>query len=312
MSAPTNHWKLGAFVVAAVFAGLTAVALLTARSMQVDTISYTSYFDEAVTGLEIGSPIRFRGVTIGNVTAIDVAPDRRHVEITYSLGVEVLKRLGLAVTGRGKEVTLQVPPGLRVQLASTGVTGTKFLQIDFFDTAVLPAPPLPFPVAARHIPAIPSTLKNLEEAVVRAVDQLPDLVKDVGAVVGRVNQLLDEVGRHQLPAKAALALDDTQRLVAGLRTKLDQLPVDQLSRDASATMVRIDQVLARLDGADGLLASAQRTSDSLGELGSPRSRADMATTARDLREAAVAVRQLVESLQRDPEMLLKGKASVSR
>jgi ABC-type transporter Mla subunit MlaD len=312
MSAPTNHWKLGAFVVAAVLIGLTAVALLTARSMRVDSISYTSYFDEAVTGLEIGSPIRFRGVTIGNVTAINVAPDRRHVEITYSLGVEVLKRLGLAVTGRGKEVTLQVPPGLRVQLASTGVTGTKFLQIDFFDTGGLPPPPLPFPVSDRTIPAIPSTLKNLEEAVVRAVDQLPDLVKDVGTVVARVNQLLDEVGRRELPAKAALALDETHRLVAGLRGKLDQLPVAQLSRDASATMVRIDQVLARLDGEDGLLASAQRTSDSLGELASPRSRADMATTVRDLREAAVAVRQLVEAVERDPEMLLKGKASVSR
>jgi paraquat-inducible protein B len=312
MSAPTNHWKLGAFVVAAVLTGLTAAALLTAQSMQVVSISYTSYFDEAVTGLEIGSPIRFRGVAIGNVTAIEVAPDRRHVEITYSLGVAVLKRLGLAVAGRGKEVSLQVPPGLRVQLASTGVTGTKFLQIDFFDTGGLPAPPLPFPVPDHCIPAIPSTLKNLEEAVVRAVDQLPALVRDFGVVVGRVNLLLDEVGRRELPAKAALALDDTHRLVASLQTKLDQLPVAQLSRDASATMVRIDQVLARLDGEDGLLASVQRTSDSLGDLAGPRLRADVTTTVRDLREAAVAVRQLAEAIDRDPEMLLKGKAKVSR
>jgi paraquat-inducible protein B len=319
MSAPTNHWKLGAFVIASILLGLTAAALLTAKSMQVETVSYTSYFDEAVTGLEIGSPIRFRGVAIGNVTAIDVAPDRRHVEITYSLGVGVLKRLGLAVTGHGKGVSLKVPPGLRVQLTSTGVTGTKFLQIDFFDTGDQPPPQLPFPVPDHYIPAMPSTLKNLEAAVVRAVDQLPDLVRDVGAVVGRVNLMLDEVGRHELPAKAALALDDTHRLAAGLQAKLDQLPVAQLSRDASATMVRtsallgrIDRVLARLDGDDGLLASLQRTSDSLGDLASPRLQADMTTTARDLREAAVAVRQLAEAVGRDPELLLKGKAKVAR
>jgi paraquat-inducible protein B len=319
MSAPTNHWKLGLFVLASVLLGLTAAALLTARSMRVETVSYTSYFDEAVTGLEVGSPIRFRGVAIGNVTAIEVAPDRRHVEITYSLGVAVLQRLGLAVTGRGKEVSLKVPPGLRVQLTSTGVTGTKFLQIDFFETGGLPPPQLPFPVPEHYIPAIPSTLKNLEAAVVRAVDQLPDLVRDVGGVVSRVNLLLDEVERRELPAKAALALDDTHRFVASLHSKLDQLPVAQLSKDASATMVRtaallgrIDQVLARLDGDDGLLASAQRTSDSLGDLASPRLQADMTTTVRDLREAAVAVRQLVEAVERDPEMLLKGKAKVSR
>ena len=102
MSAPTNHWKLGAFVVGSVLIGLTAAALLTAQTMQIVTVTYTSYFDESVTGLEVGSPVRFRGVTIGNVSAIDVAPDRRHVEVTYALGVKVLKRLGLAGTGRGQ------------------------------------------------------------------------------------------------------------------------------------------------------------------------------------------------------------------
>ena len=299
-------------MLASIVLGLTAAALLTARSMRVENVSYTSYFDEAVTGLEIGSPIRFRGVALGNVTAIDVAPDRRHVEITYSLGVQVLKRLGLTGAADGKETTISVPPGLRVQLASTGVTGTKFLQIDFFDTGGLPPPELPFPVPAHYIPAIPSTLKNLEDAVVRAVDQFPALVRDIGGVVGRVNLVLDEVGRRELPAKAAMALDDTHRLLASLQSKVDQFPAAQLSRDASATMVRIDQVLARLDGDDGLLASARRSSDSLGDLASPRLRADMTTMVRDLREAAVAVRQLVEALDRDPEMLLKGKAKVSR
>ena len=96
MSAPTNRWKLGAFVVGSVLVGLAAAVVLTAQTMQVVTVTYASYFDEAVTGLEVGSPVRYRGVKIGKVSAIDVAPDRRHVEIIYSLGVEALNRLGLA------------------------------------------------------------------------------------------------------------------------------------------------------------------------------------------------------------------------
>jgi len=319
MSAPTNHWKLGAFVLASILLGLTAAALLTARSMRVETVSYTSYFDEAVTGLEIGSPIRFRGVAIGNVSAIDVAPDRRHVEITYSLGVAVLKRLGLAGAADGRETTISVPPGLRVQLASTGVTGTKFLQIDFFDTGGLPPPELPFPVPEHYIPAIPSTLKNLEDAVVRAVDQLPNLTRDLAGLVGRVNLILDDVSGRGLPAKAEATIDGTRRLVASLQVKIDQFPLAELSRDASATMqgvtvalTRLNGVLERLDGKDGVLASAQRATDSLGDLAGPRLRADLAATGRDVREAAVAVRQLAEALQRDPDMLLKGKAQVNR
>jgi paraquat-inducible protein B len=312
MSAPTNHWKLGAFVVASTLVGLAAAALITARTMQVVTVTYTSYFDEAVTGLEVGSPIRFRGVNVGNVAAIDVAPDRRHVEVNYSLGVTVLKRLGLASTGRDKQITISVPPGLRVQVASTGLTGTKYLQIDFFDTGGSPAPQLPFPVPVNYIPAIPSTMKNVEDAVVRAVDQLPDLVRDLGGVVARVNTLLDEVSQRGLAAKAVTALDGTNRLVGSLQSKLDQLPMAELSRSASASMARLDLVLARLDGEDGLLASALRTSDALGDLAGPRLQADLGGAARDVREAAGAVRQLAEALQRDPDMLLKGKTQVSR
>jgi len=65
MSAPTNQWKLGAFVVGSVLVGLAAAVVLTAQTMQVVTVTYASYFDEAVTGLEVGSPVRYRGVKIG-------------------------------------------------------------------------------------------------------------------------------------------------------------------------------------------------------------------------------------------------------
>ncbi len=318
MSAPTNQWKLGAFVAGSVLIGLTAAALLTAQTMQVVSVSYTSYFDEAVTGLEMGSPIRFRGVKIGNVSAIEVAPDRRHVEVTYSLGVKVLARLGLAGATEGKETKISIPPDLRVQLASTGLTGTKFLQIDFFDTQGLPPPTLPFPVPENYIPAIPSTMKNLEDAIVLAVDQLPEITRQLSGVISRVNLILDDVNGRGLPAKAVATLDGTVHLLASVQSKLDQLPVAELSRDASATlngagvaMAKLNRALDRLDGEAGLLASAQRTTDSLGDLAGPRLQASIVDTARDVREAAVAMRQLVEALQRDPDMLLKGRAKVN-
>src|SRR5581483_10072658 len=151
MSAPTNRWKLGAFVVGSLVVGVIAAVIVTAQTMQAVTVTYTSYFDEAVTGLEVGSPVRYRGVKIGNVSGIDVAPDQRHVEIIYSLGVKVLDRLGLAGSSHGKETRILLPPTLRVQLASTGLTGTKYLQIDFFDGGGTPPPVLPFPVPENYI-----------------------------------------------------------------------------------------------------------------------------------------------------------------
>lgn len=289
MSAPTNHWKLGAFVVGSLLVALAAAVLLTAKTMQVVTVTYTSFFDEAVTGLEVGSPVSFRGVKIGNVSAIEVAPDRRHVEIVYTLGVSVLRRLGLVGTSRGKEIQIVVPPDLRVQIASTGLTGTKYLQIDFFDTRGVPPPVLPFPVPDNTIPAIPSTMKNLEEAVVQAVDQIPDLTRQLSGLVARMNGILDEVSRRGLAGKAASTFDNTNQLLA-----------------------RMDGVLDRLDREDGLLASVQRTSDSWSDVAGPRLAENLDETGRDLREVAVAMRQLIEALQRDPDMLIKGKSEVRR
>ncbi|TMB35784.1 MAG: MCE family protein [Deltaproteobacteria bacterium] len=316
MSAPTNRWKLGAFVVGSVVIGVAAAIVLTAETMRVASVTYTSYFDEAVTGLEVGSPVRYRGVKIGNVSAIDVAPDQRHVEIVYSLGVKVLSKLRLAGTSHGKETRILLPPDLRVQLAITGLTGTKFLQIDFFDTAGEP-PVLPFPVPENYIPATASTMKNLEEAVVRAVGMMPHIAQQLDLALSRTNAILDDLDRRGLPGKASTSLDNANQLLATLQRKLSQVRVDDLSRDAaatledaSATLVKMKGVLDHLDGNDGLFASVQRTSDSLNDVAGPRLGATFHETERDLREAAVAVRQLVEALQRDPDMFLKGKTKV--
>ena len=310
MSAPTNQWKLGAFVVGSVVIGLAATLAISEQMLRKATVSYKSYFDEAVTGLETGSPVAYRGVKIGNVSAIDVAPDRRHVEITYTLGVAVLNRLGLAGDTVGKETQITMPPELRVQLASTGLTGTKYLQIDFFDTGGTPPEVLPFPVPENYIPATPSTMKNLEDSVVRAVNMLPVLAQQMGGVLSRVDGLLDDVKSRGLPGRTAA-------LLLTLQYKLDRVQVDELSRDAAATLkgataavAKLNRALDRLDGSDGLIASVQRTSDSFGDMAGPRASANLDDTGRDLREAAVAVRQLVEALQRDPDMLIKGKAKV--
>ena len=95
MAVPTNHWKLGLFVVASVVLALATVVFLGARSLRKDTVPFVTYFDESVQGLEVGSPVKFRGVVIGTVSHINIAPDRRHVETVSDVESEALTRLGL-------------------------------------------------------------------------------------------------------------------------------------------------------------------------------------------------------------------------
>lgn len=317
MSAPTNRWKLGAFVVGSVLVAATAVVILGANALQTQTVSYTSYFDEAVTGLEVGSPVSYRGVKIGNVSGIDVAPDRRHVEISYELGTKVLGRLGLAGATKGMETRITVPDNLRVQLASTGLTGTKFLQLDFFEVENAPAPTLPFPVPHNYIPAMPSTMKSVEDAIIRGVELLPVIARDVGHIVAKIELLVDDVQKSQLPAKAALTLDTATRLLLSLQAKIELLKVDELSaetrlalKNVNLVLQRVSQTLERISGEGGLLSSVHRVSDSLGDVTGHGLDRNLSETLRELKDAATGVRKLVESLERDPDMLIKGKGEV--
>ncbi len=320
MSTPTNHWKLGLFVIVGTTLTLTAAAFFGTRSLRKETVDYTSYFDESVTGLEVGSPVKFRGVTIGNVSSIDLAPDRRHVQISYELGVSVLGRLGLAA-GHGQHTTLPAPPDLRAQLGSTGVTGVKYILIDFFDIKANPAPHLPFAVAKNCIPAAPSTLKSLEDSVVKAVDEFPKLAADLGRVLEHINHLLSDVDEQHLPAKMTGVLANADRTLNLLQTKLGQVKAKELSSEAQAAIAHLNVVMSKLqnvaervDGERGVLTSVQRASDGIGDVaaGARGFGPELSETMRDLREAADSVRQLADTLELDSDMLVKGRSQAVR
>jgi ABC-type transporter Mla subunit MlaD len=317
MTEATNHWKLGLFVVVSTALLVFALVLFGTR-IHHESVRYVSFFDEAVTGLEIGSPVRYRGVNIGKVANIDVAPDRRHVEIGYDLEVSVLGRLGLSA-GTGQSTKLKVPPDLRAQLGSSGMTGVKYVLIDFFDIKQDPPPVLPFKVPQNYIPAAASTLKNLEDSVTRAVEEFPRLAQNTEQTLAEVKRLLDSVEAQHIPEHAISTLDNLDATLAAVRKQLGDVDAKHLSSDArnalatlNATLLRAQGAMERVDGERGVLASMQRASDSIGDVaGSARGYGpEVADTMRALRDAADSFKELVDTLQLDSDMLVKGRAKV--
>jgi phospholipid/cholesterol/gamma-HCH transport system substrate-binding protein len=317
MSNPTNRWKLGLFVVMGLATALGAVAFFGNRSFQKETVSYKTFFDESVQGLEVGSPVKFRGVTIGSVVAIDIAPDRRHVEVTYELGVKVLDALGLAVEKRGlQERRLFIPPDLRAQLASTGITGVMFIQMDFFNQAAHPPLELPFELPKNHIPAAGSMLKNIGDSVVGAVEGFPEVVRQLLAVLARVNGILGDFEGEGLFVKAGQTIALLNKVLAQVDSALVDLAPGKLSQDARAALTSLNTavlslngLLAQIGGEKGLAASLQQTSNSMGAMAQNANRVGPAIedASRDVQGAARAVQRLADALELDPDMLLKGR-----
>jgi paraquat-inducible protein B len=189
--------------------------------------------------------------------------------------------------------------------------------IDFFDVKDNPPPDLPFPVPENYIPAAESMMKNLEDSVVRAVNRIPEIAEGIVLVMGKVNHLLDEVEAGKLTENGVATLARANQVLASLQREIDQSHIGKLSSRAdelltllNETISRSNALLARLGGDRGLLASAQRASNAVGDVavGARSLGPELEETLRDVQEFTAAIQRVADALERDPDMLLKGRA----
>lgn len=318
MSAPTNHWKLGLFVLVGTICTAGFLLWLGTASFRKQTVRYVSYFDESVTGLDIGSKVAFRGVAIGNVADINIAPDRRHVEVDYDLNVPDLSRMGL-VKKVGRDIQLRISDDVRVQISSAGVTGNKYVKLDFLPNS--PLQELPFPVPENFIAASPSTLKNLEDSITRALDSLPVVVEKVLGVLATADAVMNELRAAAIPQKTSQLLASATKTVDSLHGKVNSVDSAGLSQRAHETLVslqavmaRADAMIARVNSDEGLLTSVQRATDAMGDVavGARDTAPKLDHTLEQVSDLSLSMQRLLDALERDSDMLLKGRARSSR
>jgi ABC-type transporter Mla subunit MlaD len=303
MSVAITNAKLGLFTLLALVAVVAMGLVLGVRLMHHETVKYQTFFDESVDGLNVGAPVMYRGVRIGNVDRIGVAPDNRLVAVTLGVLPPSASRLQLA----------KPAPGLRAQLATQGITGVKVVDLDFFDPEKKPPPALPFPPPDHYIPSTTSTFKSLQDALENLGDHLPQIADATAATMQKLEVLANDFHDAQVAAKMGETVGDIDHAVNELRAfvrKVDRANVpDKVSvalDGLTRTIAQAHDTLERIGGDGGLVATA---TDSVGEIGrnASGSVAELRETLRDLREAARAIRDLARDLERDPEMLLRGR-----
>lgn len=311
MSAASTHFKLGILTLLALAAVVAVAFGLGWRGSSADMIAYHTYFDESVQGLEIGSPVKFRGVPIGNVTSIRIAPDKKHVHVALSVHVDDARAVGLVAA----------PPEARVSLSTQGITGVKFLDIDLFDPKTNPPPVLSFEPAEPYVPARPSLLKSVADNLEDVTQRLPELVDIAIATLGRASAVLASFGNERLPesmTKAVANIDAAASDVRGLVRSFDRAQIPDKATSAierlGAAVDSVNAVFEGIGGDGGLVESTQRATDSIGDLGQRAvgSADRLDRTLRDLDDAAVAIRALAQAIDRDPEMLIKGRAKAKK
>lgn len=289
----TNHWKLGLFVVLAIGVLIGVTFWIGARRFERDSFQAISYFDESVQGLEVGSPVKWRGVTVGTVAEIAVAPDGRQVQVTSDIYSDALRRLGLEQPIAGGTF---IDPNLRVQLASAGITGVRFLQTDFFDPVRYPPPALSFPPPWNYVPSTRSTLKSVEDSALDILNKFPDLEDEAKRALEDLRRTLASV--DEVAAWVQAEEGPANQLLLELRSTAKRLQsaLDEARLGATTTSLR--------EAAQDVKIAANQVGGAAGDLGDLRG--EIEASLEELRETLESVRALAARLERDPSTLIRG------
>lgn len=308
MSSKANPMVIGAFVVGAIVLAIAGVLVLGSGKLFKRTTKAVCYFTGDVMGLNVGAPVKFKGVDIGSVAAVRIRlPEQTggptlesvkqglRIPVIIEIDNDKLTQEGAAGTLDRARVNQLVELGLRAQLVSQSfLTGLLLVQLDF-NPEIPPTHILPPTSRLLEIPTIPTSMQQIQAAA-------RDVVRK-----------LDAINLEGLADSATRALDSIDRVAQspGLQQALQTLPVMLSNMNGAVTDLRPLIVRVRgpfLDSLEGTSASANATLKTFQVLIAPDGplAVDLATALREMAGAAHSVRLLADSLDRNPSALVRG------
>jgi phospholipid/cholesterol/gamma-HCH transport system substrate-binding protein len=237
-----NTFKLGLFILICSLLGIGAVIWLGASHFLKETKPYVSYFDASVRGLQRDAVVNYRGVAVGRVGAVDLAPDGRLIEVTMHLNPE-----------------FQVEEGLAVQLREQGLTGLRYIEIDTAPENIEQlTPKLTFQPPHPVIPTYPSEMDQLKAALESVYEKLINL--DVEGLATNWKQTAVSLNRILEKFENVIQPEEWNAIVGSVKDTARYSSVFMKRLTEAATQQRVDEGVKNLNAT---LAATRQASDAL-------------------------------------------------
>ncbi len=290
---------IGLFVTAGILIGAGAIVWVSASKYFSDGALYVSYFNESVQGLKMNSAVRYRGVDVGIVEDIRVAPDNKLVEVVMKIDLKG-----------------DLEHDVVTQLKAVGITGLVIVEMDrrkpsdaFVD--------IDFPTGYPVIPSRPSEIK----AFLSEIDNVIEKIKliDFVSISDQLKFTVSAAG-NLLADKRIDRIISTLESTAGnldtVSSKLEELcakdGVSDLLEEARMTFVEARQAITGIRSDLDLmnLAETAEKADNLIEDMGKQARLtamEIHDTSENLRRASETLEKLLERLSMQPSDLINSR-----
>lgn len=337
MAAKANPKVVGGFVVGAVALLVAAVALFGGGNMLAERPRAGTYFQGSVSGLEIGAPVTYRGVRVGEVKSIRIEVDNQTLAARMPVEFEFIPG-SVQWSDRPiqpNEYPRLIEQGLRAKLVSQSlVTGLLAIELNYYpDTPATQVGGLPPKVL--EIPSVQSDLETLKTTLANL--PLDQIATSLVQVLSRADAMLAEPEWRNALIALAGGLQHFESLMATVNAQSQPLlgdiggtaretreTVAALRGELQGAVADLRGILGKVDGevkplsahvavavaaAEKAFRQADTTLRTVDAALDPRSplRGNLEQTLSNLSIASKSLRSFADQLDRRPNVLITGR-----
>ena len=300
--AKLSYFKIGLFVISATVIGVIGLVVLGVGTVLQRKALVETYIDESVQGLDVGSPVKFRGVPVGRVeqislTSAEYATRRQYVLVRMSITSNIFQ---FPINDpNSPELRRELARGFRVRLAAQGLTGVAYLEMDYLEPERNPPLEIDWQPAYPYIPSTRSRITQLSEAVERILNNIGDidisqLSESIEKSLAAMTQLAESANLEKIGVQANALLSEVRETNRQISALVGNPDLKAALADAAVLAGRARQLVERAEKpVNQMLVELPQASESLNRFAKR-----LESVSSDLPETSAQLRQMLQRLNR--------------
>lgn len=286
MEKDAKYFIVGVFVSLGIVAMISFTIWMAGSSGSENYERFTVYFTDPVSGLNEGASVQYKGVQVGKILDIRLAPERKDL---IKVDIEV-------------EENTPIRAGTQAKLALLGITGMVYMELT---TELTDTEPVQFVTGERY-PVIQGSGTQLA----KLFEDIPQITEQIMEISEKLNGLLNEENMASLDA-TLINIEKITRDMNGLlsaenvsNASIMLANFSESSEDMKVMIDRFEKTADEIDQAVNAISAVVTKNEASISQFTQEGLDQITAMTREVRKMAESIRETADNLNEDPSQIL--------